>query len=66
MQKYAVIDSSRCERCKDCLAATACPHNLIEQESHGEIPIHWSRTMCVGCGKCVAACSSGAISIERG
>lgn len=68
MDKHAVIDTRLCrpELCGPCPAVDACPHNLIEQEGPDEVPIIWSESACVGCGRCVSVCTLHAISVKHG
>ena len=72
MQKYAIVDSERCnpERCRlnggSCIAVHACTHNIMEQESPYDVPVLWSTNACVGCGDCVSACPLDAIFIQNG
>lgn len=68
MQKYAVVDSTKCTplQCPVCTAAEACTHHLLEREEEDEAPVLWSVTACVGCGNCVKACPSDAIFIQHG
>lgn len=70
MQKYASVDFSICRplECREkngsCSAVLACKKKVLEQEEPDESPILLSMTLCVGCGKCAAACVHKAIRIE--
>jgi translation initiation factor RLI1 len=57
------------EKCKPdnctggiCIAASACPLKLINQEEPFEPPMANS-TLCKGCAKCISACPQQAISL---
>ena len=66
--KMALVDYKKChpEKCKDgiCVAALACPHKLLKQESPYDIPMT-DPSICRGCGDCVRACPGKAIEISR-
>ncbi|HOE04942.1 MAG TPA: nitroreductase family protein [Bacteroidales bacterium] len=56
------LNASLCKKCRIC--TEICP-NLIFRFYEGEIHCDDSRLpLCIGCGQCMAACSSQAIQIE--
>jgi translation initiation factor RLI1 len=65
--KMASLAFSQChpEKCDGtCLAAAACPHKLIKQESPGSMPMFHPST-CRGCGDCARVCPLKAIRVVR-
>jgi len=66
--KVALINFNRChpEKCKNgiCVAAQACTHKLLKQETPYEIPMP-DPSLCKGCSDCVRACPLKAIKIVR-
>lgn len=56
MKKYAVRNIRLCT--KDCLCLYVCPVGATDTET-GQV----DADMCIGCGKCAAACPSHAISM---
>jgi len=61
------IDYHQCqpEQCNkgNCLAATACPLNIIDQEEPFDYPMA-KPSPCKGCASCAAACPFNAIAIK--
>ena len=53
---YAVRNLRLCT--KDCLCLYVCPTGATDTE-HGQV----DKSKCIGCGACVKACPSGALSI---
>ncbi len=66
--KMALVDYNRCrpKECDKgiCVAALACSHKLLKQDSPYEIPMP-DPFLCQGCGDCVCACPLKAIKIVR-
>lgn len=63
-KQMAMVDYARCqpEACEQgvCLAALACPRQVLTQEATFEMPdVHPS--VCVGCALCVQSCPLGAV-----
>ena len=67
MQKWVEVNFKKCEpkKCDPkkgiCIAAQVCPHDILEQEEPFDMPMHFSRDMCIGCNDCVKACPLKAI-----
>jgi translation initiation factor RLI1 len=65
-RKLALIDFPKCRPadCKDgiCVAAEACPRNLLKQENAAEIPVP-DPALCRGCADCVRACPMKAVKL---
>jgi len=66
--KMALVNFHQChpEKCDKgiCVAALACSHKTLKQESPYEIPMT-DPFLCRGCGDCVRACPLRAIEIVR-
>jgi len=66
--KMALVNFHQChpEKCDNgiCVAALACSHKVLKQESSYEIPMT-DPFLCRGCGDCVRACPLKAIKIVR-
>ena len=66
--KIALVDYDKChpENCDSgrCVAALACTHKLLKQETLYEMPMT-EPSVCQGCGDCVRACPLKAIQIWR-
>jgi len=55
------INQQLCLKCKHCIEV--CPVNIIETNENGEVHFITERTsICIGCGQCMAACSTKAIT----
>lgn len=61
LEKRAVVDPEKCDRCLLCPVTEICPAGAIEREDD-EDP-YFINSYCQGCGKCVTACPQGAIKI---
>ena len=61
---FVAVDRSACEACWGCVAV--CPEAVL-----GKVEVLWhkhavidSGERCTGCGKCLKACKSGALSVR--
>ena len=72
----AKVDHEKCVGCMSC--AAACPRNLIvpvdygkhvviacASKAKGAVTIRGCTAGCIGCGKCVQVCETGAIHVEQ-
>jgi carbon-monoxide dehydrogenase iron sulfur subunit len=50
-----------CWHCRRCLPMENCPSKALRRNSEGLIHVNEE---CIGCGKCVEACSAGAIKLH--
>jgi translation initiation factor RLI1 len=72
MQKWVEVNFHKCDpkKCDPehgiCAAVKSCKHDILEQEEPFEVPMHFSREMCIGCADCVKACSRKAIENKSG
>lgn len=53
-----------CLQCADAVCETACPISAVFRDEDGTVLV--DRERCVGCGRCVNACSYGAIFLLEG
>ena len=60
LQKFSVVDASKCAKCEVCLAAEQCPRKAIEREEPGDIPFV-NQLKCKGCLTCIKSCPYTAI-----
>jgi NADH dehydrogenase/NADH:ubiquinone oxidoreductase 75 kD subunit (chain G) len=59
---FVALDRSLCKACWCCLAV--CPESVlgkVELGSHKHAVVDWGER-CTGCGSCLKACKSGALS----
>ena len=60
---HLVVDSAKCEKCKDKPCTKICPAAVYEQDVHlNEITVQYEN--CLECGACRVVCPFGAISWE--
>ena len=72
MQKWVEVNFHKCDpkSCDSkrglCATVKSCKHDILEQEEPFEVPMHFSREMCIGCSDCAKACPRKAIEFKSG
>jgi Pyruvate/2-oxoacid:ferredoxin oxidoreductase delta subunit len=61
----AIIDPTKCIQCSKCHVAKECPIKAVFRISDDE-PAVVDMALCHGCGICIAACPSKAVTIKEG
>lgn len=54
--------SAACNHCEEPACMAACPNDAYRKEADGTV-VH-EKGRCIGCGKCVACCPYGAVSLH--
>ncbi len=72
MQKWIEVDYHLCnpKGCDPteglCIASQICKYDILEQEEPYEVPMHFSREQCMGCGDCAKTCPLQALKLTGG